>query len=122
MNDSTYLFRQVHPSWIEKQIVTSQAFRPTTKDDNKLSVSNGDMVTAEESWRKFTASDHRSTGVLAVVPLECTQCDLLVLPDPLENLLEHTVIDFSNKTKAEIRNAAKTLRDYAEARGWLYRL
>lgn len=32
------LHRQVHPNWIRDGRITSQAFRPTKKDDNKLSI------------------------------------------------------------------------------------
>jgi hypothetical protein len=96
------------------------------KDDNRLSVSNNEMITAEESWKKFTAMKSKSgefcksAGVLAVSCSECIECDLPVHPDPLENQPEHTVIDFSGKPKKSQKDAAKILRDYAIKRNWQF--
>jgi hypothetical protein len=38
LNDTTLLHRQINPSWVQQGRVTSQAFRPTPKDESKLSV------------------------------------------------------------------------------------
>jgi hypothetical protein len=124
MINPNLLLRQVNLNFWHKQdqSVSSQAFQPTPKDNNRLSVSDSNMITAEESWKKFTEMGYNSVGVLAVSCLECTQCDLPVHPDPLENQPEHTVIDFSGKqTKKSKKDAAKILRDYAVTRGWQFK-
>ena len=44
MTPDTLLFRQVNPGWIREGRVTSQAFKPTAKDEKKLSVYDGDQA------------------------------------------------------------------------------
>ena len=46
MTSETLLLRQIHPSFVQKGRVTSQAFRPTPKDEHLLSVDNGDKIAA----------------------------------------------------------------------------
>jgi len=46
MTDETLVHRQIHPSFVQAGFPTSQAFRPTPKDESKLSVYDGDMITA----------------------------------------------------------------------------
>jgi len=38
MTENTLLLRQVHPSFVQDGKITSQVFRPTPKDENKLSM------------------------------------------------------------------------------------
>ena len=67
MTGATFLFRQVHPSFVQAGRVTSQVFRPTPKDQSLLSVYDGDQITAEDSWTHFTSQEHcTSAGVLAL--------------------------------------------------------
>ena len=61
MDPNTLLLRQVHPSFVQAEnvsaqvfytlmqglAVTSQVFKPTPKDENQLSVYNGDKFTPE---------------------------------------------------------------------------
>jgi hypothetical protein len=44
MTPQTRLLRQIHPSFVQAGRVTSQAFRPTPKDDNHLSVVDGNRL------------------------------------------------------------------------------
>ncbi len=122
MRPSTLLLRQIHPNFIDRGRITSQAFRPTRKDRDKLSVDNGDMVTAEESFRNYTEDGQkRSAGVLAVSVSECKDIDLDVLEDPLPGVPSHVLIDFLNISRAAKESGAKRLRDCGQKRGWLYR-
>ena len=94
MRPSTLLFRHVHPSWIQDGEVSSQAFRPTPKDNHRLSVYDGDQIDAESSWVHFTQSlGLESAGALAVTVLECTDEALSVEADP-EPFPEHVVVNF----------------------------
>ena len=54
MTPQTLLLRQIHPSFIQAERITSQAFRPTPKDENKLSVDNGDQISADAAWQRFS--------------------------------------------------------------------
>ena len=120
MNANTLLYRQVHPSWIQKDRITSQAFRPTPKDKKRLSVYDGDQITAEAAWQHYTNDlGHTSAGVLAVTVGECSTLELPVVPDSTV-FQEHTLIDFSAFTRREIETKAKILSRTANSRGWQY--
>lgn len=120
MNDQTLLLRQIHPSFIQAGRITSQAFRPTPKDENKLSVYDGDQITAEASWTHFTGTpDCRSAGVMAVTKGQCIELQLDVIADALP-FPEHASIDYSAFAKGEIEKKAKVLKVHAQTRGWLY--
>ena len=121
MNRNTLLFRQVSPTWIQNGYPTSQAFKPAAKDKGYLSVYDGDMITAEESWLHHT---HElglvSVGVVAVSCDECAAQALPVTPDP-EPFPSHVTIDFNGHTRAQIRIKAKQLSTFANKRDWQYR-
>jgi hypothetical protein len=129
------LHRQVHPNFIQSNLVSQQAFHPTSpipqptpqvfkptpKDNGYLSVSDGNMIDAKGSFEKFKQNPHcQSIGVLSVSCSECSQWELQVLSDPIKEQPEHTLIDFSEKTNSVISKAAAGLRDYAIKRGWSY--
>ena len=127
MNINTLLLRQVHPSFVLKdnisvQVFTasSQTFRPTPKDDLKLSVYNNEKFSPQESYNHFISQEGNfSFEVLAVNSLECQKESLTCLEDnnPFDG---HSIIDFSGKSKGQIEKSAKYLRSAAMSRGWLY--
>jgi hypothetical protein len=120
MTGITLLLRQIHPSFVQAGRVTSQAFRPTPKDESLLSVYDSDQITAEHSWLHFTSQkDCRSVGVMAVTVDECAAEALSTRPDP-EPFPEHVVIDFMGLTNNQCEKKSKKLKTKAEARGWLY--
>jgi hypothetical protein len=55
-DDEELLFRQVHPSFVRDGRPSSQAFRPTPKDDRKLSVARGALTTPAASYEQRPAS------------------------------------------------------------------
>ncbi len=121
MNNDTVLLRQIHPSFIQHGRVTSQAFRPTPKDEHKLSMYDGDQISAERSFRHYTETlCFASVGVLGVTAIECQELDLLVVPDP-ESFIEHVLIDYSAFDKNVVEKKAKLLKAKSETRGWLFR-
>ena len=120
MTDATMLHRQMNPSWIQNNRVTSQAFKPTPKDEGLLSVYDGDQITADKAWVHFTTTlGFQSVGSLAVTVQECRQNELPVEPKP-EQFPEHVVINFTAFGGNQIEKKAKKLRAAAEARGWQY--
>lgn len=120
MNGDTLLLRQVIPAWVQSGRVTSQVFKPTPKDQRRLSVYDGDQITAFESWRHFTETlGFASVGTLAVSVDECRSLHIDAEPDP-EPFPEHAVIAFGELTTTQIEKKAKQLRGFAEARGWQY--
>lgn len=123
MNQKTLLLRQINPSWIREGRATSQAFRPTRKDDLKLSVSDGDMITPENAWKQYTSLlGFSSEGVLAVSVAECESCELTARSQPLPDQPEHAIIDFSATTSnGQIERCSKKLVKAAQERDWIYR-
>ena len=119
MNRETLLFRQISPSWIKNGRVTSQAFKPTPKDEQKLSVYDGDQITAESAWRHFINQGLKSDGVLAVAKFECLDNGLAVSSDS-GTFPEHVLIDFSGLTASGVKKVAEKLKRHANERGWQF--
>lgn len=120
MRPETLLLRQINPSFIQNGRVTSQAFRPTPKDDSQLSVYNGDLITPEKSWQHFTLTLlFRSSGVMAVSKSQCDEQIIPVIDDPA-TFPEHAYLDFSGMSKKDIERKAKVLTSKAQDRDWLY--
>jgi hypothetical protein len=127
MTQETLLLRQVHPSFVQAGhissqafSVTSQAFKPTPKDENKLSVYNGDKFSAKASHDHFINPGlNKSAGVVAVTPAECNieglRCEENNIPFD-----GHAIIDYTGLTSNQIDKKAKKLRTIAVNRGWLY--
>jgi len=117
---TTILHRQVSPGFLVKSRVTSQVFRPTPKDNGKLSVADGDQISAVDSWKHFTTElEFDSVGVLSVAFSECQATGLGVAQDPPPPW--HFGVDFCKCTsRSQIEKAAKTLLRFAEDRGWQY--
>ena len=121
MNSETLLLRQVHPTFIQMDRITSQVFTPRSTDENRLSVYDGDQITAEAAWLHYTGLLNReSIGVMAVSVSECSSEGLQVNADP-SPFSEHAVIQFGTLRKGQIQAAAKNLRMAAQQRGWIYK-
>lgn len=120
MTDDTLLLRQIHPSFVQSGRVTSQAFRPTPKDEFLLSFYDGDRMEPQAAWQHFVAAPEcRSSGVMAVTRARCLEQDLLVDADGVP-FPEHVSVDFSGFEKNVIEKKAKLLARLAQVRGWLY--
>ncbi len=119
MTDNTLLLRQINPAFVQNGRVTSQAFRPTPKDQHKLSVYDGDLMSAEQSWKHFSGRGLKSVGVLAVTVLECKAESLPAAPSP-EVFEGHAHIDFTGLNESEIKGKGKRLLAVANSRGWLH--
>lgn len=92
MTEGTVLLRQIHPAFIQANQATSQAFKPTPKDEGKLSVYDGDMTTAEKSWAHYTGTlGFQSAGTVGVLVGECTAAKLhaAAKPAPFPETLRH---------------------------------
>ncbi|MCL2306360.1 MAG: hypothetical protein FWC43_13530, partial [Planctomycetaceae bacterium] len=111
MTESLLLFRQVHPAFVQNGHVLYPAFRPTKKDEKRLSVSDGTKITPQAVWERFTVTlGYHSCGVLGVTKLECETCNLSVDEAPVEGQPDHMVIDFTPlSSKGDIDRAAKRL-------------
>lgn len=120
MNAETLLLRQIHPHFYQAGRVTSQAFRPTPKDEFYLSVDNGDRIQARAAWERFISNPLcASIGVAAVSLMQCQGQTLPVIEDG-DPYPEHCSINFSDLEKKDIERKAKILARQAQDRGWLF--
>ncbi len=120
MTDATLLLRQIHPTFVQGGFATSQAFRPTPKDEGKLSVYDGEQIAAEASWVHYTTQlQHASIGTMAVSVAECSAESLPARPEP-KPFPEHAIIDFTGLSNKQCYAKSKKLQAKAYARGWLY--
>lgn len=120
MTSSTVLLRQIHPSFVQNGRPTSQAFRPTPKDEDKLSVYDGDMIEPESAWEHYTGTlGLQSAGVMGIAVEECSSVNLPAVPDPAP-FREHCVIDFSGLARNEVKRRAEVLARLAMQRDWLF--
>jgi|SRR5690554_386014 len=127
MNSETLIHRQVHPSLVVKEDVSSKVFEiassvftPTKNDEKKLSVYNGDKFSPKEAFDHFIKS-RPSSGSLSLSIKECEDIELGVSEDnnPFDG---HSHIDFSGcESNNKIKRKAKTLKYMAVKRGWTFR-
>ena len=121
MNSDTLLYRMISPSFIQDRFAISPAFKPTRKDNGRLSVYDGDQISPQAAYEHYASLGYKAVGVLAVSVAECESLDLAVTPDPLPGFPEHTTIDFTTLSRKGTELAARTLRERATARGWQHR-
>ena len=122
MTGPTLLLRQIHPSFVQDKFVTSQAFRPTPKDESKLSVYDGDQISPEAAFIHYTTIwKLNSAGVLAITVDECSGEGLPARPDPLPDCAEHALIDFAGLSSNQCEKKSKKLKAKADVRGWLHK-
>lgn len=124
MTESTNLHRQIPPDVGHVQYENGQMriatnnFHPSSKDDGKLSVYNGEKFTAEASFEHYTAN-YKSVGVFSLAKQAFQSHDLEPNEDsdPFDG---HVSVDYTSKLKPEIRNIAKKLRQTAVTDGWAF--
>jgi len=125
--DEELLLRQVHPNFIQEERVTSQAFKPTPKDEEQLSFSRSLLTSAKEAFEHYTQRlNLDSVGVWAVSVKEVNESmpsSDRIIYDPTTATPElpedksHTVICFKNLSKGKIDSSAKKLAAKARDRG-----
>lgn len=121
MRPETVLLRQVHPNFLSGGELTSQAFVPNSGDNNKLSVYDGDQITAEHSYTHYTVSQNKqSSGVWGLSCADVAAVGLTSAPDPLPHFPSHALVDFAACSEKQSRKLAKRLKSFAVARGCLY--
>lgn len=118
------LLRNIHPDWVVNGKVTSQAFRPTPKDERKLSTTSSSKVSAEDSFREYTEDfELASAGVWGVSVGEAADLSIRAIYDehspsiPKPCLTGHTSLDFAQISNNKAKRLGGRLRDRAEDRG-----
>lgn len=128
MEDKVLLHRQIHPSFVVNDIVSTQAFiisskafAPSEKDNDKLSVYNGEKFSAKDSYDHY-CTQYDSYGVMSVSVSEATSIQHLSVVDDNVPFDGHSYIDFSEiLSKNQKTKKAGKLRDFASSRGWTYK-
>lgn len=126
-NPNDLLYRQVHPTHAPAGNPSSQAFNPTPKDQEKLSVDDAGLVTAEGSWNHFTKNlGFQSAGTWAVSfdevnasgDLELMRNPIADKVNPAKNNPAHCLINFSKvPSKGQKKRKAQELAIRAMSRG-----
>lgn len=117
------LFRHVHPSWVRDGIPTSQAFKPTPKDEGRLSVQRGSLTTAEAAFLKHTQGlglQADSTWAVTVGEVLDEPVPRPVFADPLLEPVHdpaRAFVSYEGLARKEIETKAKLLLAAARARG-----
>ena len=121
MNRDKLLLRQVNPGFIQDGEITSQAFRPTSKGQGRLSCYDRDQIAPKQSWKHFTqVLKLRSAGVVAVTVRECQDAGTVAYVDSV-GYPEHAVIDFTVVcSRSRWKVVSKQLARVARSRGWKY--
>lgn len=115
------LYRQVHPTWVEDGVPSSQAFKPTTKDKGKLSIARGSLITAKGTYQHYTdVLKLSSAGTWAVTVGEARTATLDSFAEPLHDDPAHGYVDFRELGRREAERKAKLLLPQAVNRGRLH--
>ncbi len=123
MDSDKLLNRAINNGWIQDGFVTSQAFKPSKKDEGKLSCFDNDILDAPGTFKYFTEDlGLEAAGILATKVSECHECKLEVYSDPDGGVPHeaHVSIDFSAHGTNKQKKLASKLRDLANRRGWVF--
>ena len=113
------LYRQIHPRWIRDGQITTQAFKPTSKDNGKLSIRLASHMSSEEAYGRHTAMGLASSGTFEVTVGEVEEAGLRSINDSEaeHSPFGHGYIDTRASARSLIAKAAKHLKECAMLRG-----
>jgi hypothetical protein len=116
------LFRQPHPKWVDDDgVVSSQAFRPTDKDNGELSVARESLTTAEKAYIHYVhVLKLESAGTWAISVAEALDVGLRSVGDPIIGDDAHAFVDFRGLGGKACEKKGKLLKARAQTRGCLY--
>ena len=81
INNDTPLHRQLVREWVKNGRITSQGFKLARKDNNALSLAQGEIVSPAESQQRHRNRGHRSDAVATITRAECRQAGLMPVHD-----------------------------------------
>lgn len=133
MEEKTLLHRQIHPIFVVEDKISVQAFEnckyqissssfaPSKKDNDQLSLYNGDKFSAKESYSHYT-KEFQSFGVLSLEVAEVQSISDLKVQEDNYPYDGHCFIDFSNVPSGKQKSKrAVQLRDIAVKRNWTFK-
>lgn len=127
---SILLLRQIHPTWIQENEVSTKAFdpaslsslafNPTKQHQFKLSTAHGKMISPEAAWERHTQQlGQKSVGVMAVSVAECQTQELPAIHDRYQ-FEDHVSVDFNGLSNGQRGRKASALREAAQKRDWQF--
>lgn len=118
------LYRQVHPSFMQDERPSSQAFKPTPKDEKQLSVARGALTDPVDAYDLHVQDKElASAGTWAVTVGEAQVESLPSFPDPLTAPVAdpaHALIDFTACSNSQMNAKGSRLAAKARERGRLH--
>lgn len=127
INNSEVLFRQVHPSFLEKNgEPSSQPFKPSEKDANLMSVDRSTITTAAASYALYTSNGFSSVAVYGLSVGEFEVEKISCTSNPVDKTSTqaanpaHALANYENFRTSSQKNIAKRLKRVALNRGKLH--
>lgn len=127
LDEAELLFRHIHPAFIVAGEPSSAAFRPTPKDNCKLSVDRSAISTAKDSFNLHVSEKKlQAAGTYGLLVSEFSSVQISCFPDPLSESdgqpsnPAHAYGDFSHLNSGKQKVAAKKLKRQAIERGCLH--
>lgn len=115
------LFRQVHPNFVHEGRVGSEAFRPSRKDEGKLSVALSSRTSAADAFMLHTEKlGFQSAGTWGLAVAEVERVGLEAFADPQDGDQAHGIINFVGIGRGRCEALSKLLVQHATKRGRLH--
>lgn len=123
-DDEGVLYRQAHPELVDDGVPSSSVFRPTPKDEGKLSVDRSTLTSPKEAFELFLQKGYRSIAVFGVSVEEFKSERIRCIADPIVDSHPknpaHALADYSQFGQNQRTKIAKRLKKLAVARGQLH--
>lgn len=117
-------WRQVHPRFIDGEVVSREAFVGTPGASDQVSTARASITTSEEAYRHHREGlGLESDGTWAVTVAEAGEADCRVVDDSACDGVDtpgHSFIDMRGLSKAARRTARTRLAAWATARGRMH--
>lgn len=123
MNPDTPLFRVIKSDVLEQGgVLSSGEFQPKEHEDGRISVYDGDLVTADQVYWNYAKREDMPLprGVLAITQGQCAELGLKVTATPRYGAIghAHVDVDFNGLTENERVRVAEHLGELALGAGW----
>jgi hypothetical protein len=102
------LLRQIHPNYLVNNIPSSDRFRPSKLDENKLSVDRESVHDAQASHALYTSGGKKSAAIFGVSLPEFNAESIQCIEDPTP------AVPAVGTTPARPANPAHSLADYSQ--------
>lgn len=118
--EAELLLRQINPHWIKRGRLSVEAFNPSQAQSYKLSVDDGDSVSAKDAYEHHKSKRRSTIGVVAATKGEAASGGLSAAAAAVAGWPHHATLDFGALSRSERRCAAEVLVSAAVHRGWIH--